>query len=171
MQKYTSKNTSINSKKLPAIFGKVARHYGWTQSSVNFDIGGGKFDNASTYLKEQYQVENLIFDPHNRSDSHNATIIRSLSLTPADTATISNVLNVICERDIQKSLIQLAHDNLKVGGLLFITVYEGNKSGIGKQTGKDQWQENKRLCDYKVLIEEVFTDCNLKGGMLVAVKH
>lgn len=50
-QEFTSENTSINAKRLPAIFNMVNFEAG----TVNLDYSGGKFDNVAEYLT-QYDV-------------------------------------------------------------------------------------------------------------------
>ncbi|WP_425263792.1 hypothetical protein [Vibrio owensii] len=170
MQKYTSKQTSINSKKLPAVFGKVQKQFGWKKDSLNVDLGGGKFDNASSFLLDEFNVTSLIYDPYNRPEPHNRQVLESCGTSKCDTVTISNVLNVICEESAQLELLKLAHSILKPEGHAYITVYEGNRSGKGRQTGPDQWQENKKLSEYSKLVDYVFGNHEIKGGMMIAVK-
>ncbi len=77
MQKYSSKDTSINSAKVPAIFRKID----WTDltSQKNIDIGGGKYDTATEYLM-QYGVSNIIYDPFNRSFNDNLRVVMDMAV-------------------------------------------------------------------------------------------
>ena len=117
-QEYTSKDTSINKSKLPAIFKLV----NFQPNTINLDYGGGKFDNASEYLAEQ-DVLNLIYDPFNRSTEHNNNVISEIRNNGgADTATCSNVLNVIKERDVRLNVLKNISKLVKPGGIVYITV-------------------------------------------------
>lgn len=80
-QRFTSRQTSINSRKAPAVYSMPKAVDVMTGKTV-VDIGGGRFDTA------------------------------------------------------QKA------------AALLITVYEGDGSGIGRQTAADSWQENRRTADY-----------------------
>ena len=57
---------------------------------------------------------------------------------------------------------------LKNGGVAYISVYEGNKSGIGNQSKNDCWQNNKKLIDYLPTIQKVFPNAYIKYGMIIA---
>ena len=168
-QAYTSAATSINKDKLPAVFTKLTKEEKFAPGSRNIDIGGGKFDNASEHLAKQ-DVENLVFDPYNRSADHNRMVLESVRGKPADTATVSNVLNVIPDEANQIKTLETAYKSLKDDGEVFITVYEGNKSGVGKVTGADQFQQNKKLSGYLDTVRKVFPNATVKGGMIRATK-
>ena len=73
----------------------------------------------------------------------------------AETATISNVLNVIEEDAVRLKILQQANDALKDDGKLYITVFEGNKSGVGEPTTKG-YQLNKPLSEYLEEVKKVF---------------
>ena len=81
------------------------------------------------------------------------------------------MLNVICEPSIRAWLISLAHNSLRSGGVLLITVYEGNKSGIGKASKKDCWQENRVTKDYIFDIENHFSSVKIKNGLIYSYKE
>lgn len=162
-QEFTSENTSINSSKLPAIFRLVDFKPGTT----NLDFGGGKFDNAADYLS-QYDVINLVYDPYNRSAEHNAEVIKLLrEAGGADTATCSNVLNVIKEPEVRNNVLQNIKKLVKPGGEVYITVYEGTGRGDEGPT-KAGYQLNRKTADYLDEIREVFPDAQRKGKLIVA---
>lgn len=167
-QEFSSAATSINSSKLPAVFNMVS----FKPGTVNLDYGGGKFDNASEYLAQK-DVTNLIFDKFNRSNDHNRDVIKKVRQNGgADTATCSNVLNVIKERDIRvNEVIKNIKNMLKPGGVAYFTVYEGTGAGDSKET-KAGYQLNKKTADYVEEIEEVFGDGNVqrKGKLIIAKK-
>lgn len=162
-QKYTSKKTSINSAKLPAVFKLVNFECGTT----NVDIGGGRFDNATDYLSA-LNVENSIYDPYNRSELHNNEVIaRGINIGGYDTATISNVLNVIEEKDARLTVLNNASEFVKCGGKVFITVYEGDRSGNGKAT-KCGYQMNRKTDEYLDEVREVFPLASRVGKLIIA---
>ena len=165
MQTYTSANTSINSKQVPAVFKKV----NWSSDSINFDLGGGKYDTATEYL-DGLGVTNLIYDPYNRSRAHNDRVLAIAINHRPDSCTISNVLNVIMEPDVRTDTLRFAKAVLKSGGSCFITVYEGDKSGVGRVTKGNCYQNNKRLAEYIDEVRNVFGNALIYKGMIIAEK-
>ena len=166
MQDYTSANTSINSTKVPAVFRKVY----WTSGRTNLDLGGGKYDTATDFLKEK-GVTNLIYDPFNRPEEHNKRVLNHAMIHGVDHCTISNVLNVIDCFEARQAVLQLAWNTLIDGHFCFITVYEGDRSGKGKATKKDCWQNNMKLKDYIDEVKAVFGNAYIENGMIVAYKE
>lgn len=161
-QEFTSENTSINSKKLPAIFNMVTFNPG----TVNLDYGGGRFNNAVEYLK-QYDVINLVYDPFNRSAEHNQEVIRIIRKHGgADTATCSNVLNVIKEPEVRLNVLKNISKLVKSGGTVYITVYEGKGNNAEGPT-KSGYQLNRKTADYLEEIQQVFPDAKRKGKLIV----
>lgn len=162
-QEFTSANTSINSSKLPAIFKMVSFEPG----TINIDYGGGKFDNVADYLT-QYDVINLVYDPFNRTAAHNKEVLKTLrEAGGADTATCSNVLNVIKEPEVRKNVLQNMARIVKPGGKIYITVYEGTGKGDEKATSAG-YQLNRKTADYLDEIREVFPDATRRGKLITA---
>lgn len=162
-QEFTSENTSINSTKLPALFKLVSFEPG----TVNIDYGGGKFDNVADYLS-QYDVINLVYDPYNRSKEHNQEVIKTIKEHGgADTATCSNVLNVIKEPEVRKNVLENIKKLVKPSGTIYLTVYEGTGKGDEGPT-KSGYQLNRKTSDYIEEIQEVFPDATRKGKLIVA---
>lgn len=163
-QEFTSENTSINSKKLPAIFNMVTFNPG----TVNLDYGGERFDNVAEYLK-QYDVINLVYDPYNRSSEHNQEVIRLIrEHGGADTATCSNVLNVIKEPEVRLNVLKNISKLVKSGGTVYITVYEGKGNNAEGPT-KSGYQLNRKTADYLEEIQQVFPDAKRKGKLIECV--
>lgn len=161
-QEFTSENTSSNSKKLPAIFNMV--HF--NPGTVNLDYGRGRFDNVAEYL-EQYDVINLVYDPYNRSSEHNNEVIRVIrEHGGADTATCSNVLNVIKEPEVRENVLKNISKLVKPGGTVYITVYEGKGTGAEGPT-KSGYQLNRKTADCLEEIQKVFPDAKRKGKLIV----
>lgn len=164
-QEYTSANTSINSSKLPAIFKLI----NLLPNTINLDFGGGRFDNASEYLATK-DVTNLIYDPYNRSSEHNKNVLDTIRKNNgADTATCSNVLNVIKEENARHTVIQNIYNLLKSNGIAYFTVYEGTGKGNEGAT-KSGYQLNRKTVDYVDEIKEVFSNVSRKGKLIIANK-
>lgn len=164
-QEYHSEKTSINAKKLPAIF-KLVR---FKDGTVNLDFGGGRFDNVQKYFDESGNaVKNLVLDPYNRSSEHNQNVIKEIKQQGgADTATCSNVLNVIKEPEARLAALRNIKRLVKPDGAIYITVYEGSKTEDAGPT-KSGFQLNRSTADYLDEIRKVFPDAERKGKLIVA---
>lgn len=163
MQNYTSRNTSINREKLPAVYRKVKQF----RSRIVLDYGCGKYtEHIRNHLlgKAVY----LPFDPYNQPEDVNKASRFVLALATANHDPIdvvcSNVLNVIDDTETIRSIAQEVETIVtNSGGTAYVTVYEGNRSGIGKQTGPDQYQRNEPLRSYL----RFFRNATIKNGMIV----
>ena len=152
-QQYTSANTSINSTKLPI----STKHINWDKYRGKniLDIGGGKFNNLRDYLKKEYNINLYVYDKYNRSKEEN---IKALSCNPS-CVICNNVLNVICEDMVLQSLIDL----IEVFNVdYYVSVYEGNKSSIGRETKPNCYQRNMRSKEYLPL----FKDAKIKYNII-----
>ena len=162
-QEYDSAATSINSTKLPAIYRMIKLQPG----TVGVDFGGGKFNNAIDYLRDQ-DVTLCVYDPYNRSAEHNREVLRTLRANGgADFAINSNVLNVIKEPEARKGVLENIKKITKPGAPIYITVYEGRgdaKEGVTKSG----YQLNRKTADYLEEIQEVFPDAKRRGKLIVA---
>jgi len=162
-QEFTSEKTSINADKLPALFKMVK----FAPNSLNLDYGGGKFDNVTDFLAEQ-NVENLVYDPYNRSAEHNKSVLAKVrSNGGADTITCSNVLNVVKEPEVRQSILTNIKKLLKPNGTVYITVYEGLKDKPEGPT-KSGYQLNRKTEDYLDEIRQVFPDAERRGKLITA---
>lgn len=162
-QAFTSENTSINKTKVPAVFKLIHLPEG----SINLDFGGGRWDSAAEYL-EPLGVVNLVYDPYNRSAEHNQQVIQTLrEAGGADSATCSNVLNVIKEPEARLNVLKNISKMVKPGGDVYITVYEGTGKGDEGET-KSGYQLNRKTADYLEEIQQVFPNASRKGKLIVA---
>ena len=167
-QEFSSAATSINGSKLPAIFKLVDFH----TNTLNLDYGGGKFDNATEYLKT-LGVTNLIYDKFNRTAQHNQEVIRTVRENDgADTCTLSNVLNVIKEESIRHEILVNIHKLLKSDGILYITVFEG-QPGQKEGPTKSGYQLARKTSEYIDEVANVFGEDNVtrRGKLIVARKQ
>lgn len=163
-QEYTSEKTSINISKVPAVFKEV-KH--WRPGTINIDYGGGRADTAADYLA-QFDVVNLVYDPYNRTPEHNREVLRTIRKAGgADSATCSNVLNVIKEPEVRRNVLENIRRVVKPEGVVYITVYEGSGKGNEGPT-KSGYQLNRKTADYLDEIKEVFPDAIRKGKLIIA---
>lgn len=131
MQKFSSAGTSVNSTKLPAVYNKI----NFAAMRV-IDYGCGKYTkHLAEYATKQGAINWTGCDKYNQPKS---------KYLPSDLAICSNVLNVIAENEIVKQIVS----DLSQSRYYVVTVYEGNKSGVGKQSKKDCYQRNKKLKEY-----------------------
>lgn len=162
MQKYTSKATSINRDKLPAVYGKVS-----FRGSFVLDYGCGKYTaHISKHLAGRAVY--LPYDPYNQPAEVN-NMTRLFLKTAKETGlgvdvVCSNVLNVIDDTaTVQKIAEEIEDIVTATAGTGYVTVYEGNRSGKGKQTGPDQYQRNEPLREYL----KYFRNAHIKNGVII----
>lgn len=166
-QTFTSSATSINKERLPAVYRKAD-----FSASLVMDYGCGKYtDHIKQYVNGQHRAF-LPFDPYNQPDDRNAataTLVCNAMYRqfPVDVV-CSNVLNVIDDDDeVRKVAHHVEEITARSGGTGFVTVYEGDRSGIGRQTGKDQYQRNEPLRNYL----RFFTHATIRNGMIVVSQN
>jgi hypothetical protein len=144
--RHKSAKTSVN--QVPALHKKI----NWRFGDTNLDIGGGKYEAATEYLNSK-GVNNLVYDPYNRSKEHNTNV---LSHYIYNTATIANVLNVIMTDEERVRALETAQSYVQPGGKIYISVYEGNKSGKPSISSIGTYQENKKLKEYLHIVCQVW---------------
>jgi hypothetical protein len=166
-QEYTSAKTSLN--QVPAGFKIVDKYFGWKPFTNNLDIGGGKYDLMTQALAEK-GVVNLIYDPYNRSKEHNIDVILSCTECIIDTVTIFNVLNVIQEREIQIDVLEMAYEELKDGGHVFVRSTYMNPAKASGVTKSGTYQHYMTQKEYLEMVKEVFPNAELKHGIIHAIK-
>lgn len=134
-QRFTSRQTSINSRKAPAVYSMPKAVDVMTGKTV-VDIGGGRFDTAQEAARV-YGATVSIYDPFNRTPEHNAAVLAG----SYDVAVISNVLNVIDSEAARGEVVQLAAQ--KAAALLIIQYTRETEAAqadrqpptVGKKTG------------------------------------
>lgn len=148
MQNFTGRNTSINSKKLPAVYRRFL-----FDGRIVLDYGCGRY---TDHIRNSFAdgTEYLPYDPFNQPSEVNTRSMARVAEAcdqhiPVDIV-CSNVLNVIDDDEeiarIASWIKSICH---RSGGIAYITVYEGDKSGIGRQTGADQYQRNESIGKYR----------------------
>lgn len=143
-QKYTSADTSIN-KDRPAIYRLISDRI--KADDLVIDYGCGKYF-------DDYELPDNYFgyDPFNRDN-------KELLNRKYDVALCSNVLNVIMEEEIRDELL---HTLKEIADKVYITVYEGDGEGIGRQTKKDCFQLNRKRKAYLPELVRVFGKDNVR---------
>lgn len=171
-QQYKSKLTSINARLLPAGITAAIKLGVWAKGMVNLDIGGGRYNNTTEAINSE-GATNYTYDPWNRTVEENLSAAEAAE-AGVDTVTIHNTLNVIKEAEVIDRILRQAHAALKAGGKVFITVYVGDGTGIGKETfGGESWQRNEKLnakSEYLKTTRRYFKDAKIVNGMIVATK-
>lgn len=148
-QNFTSAATAVNGKagKLPAIYKKINFN-----GLAVLDIGCGAYtDHINNYVTAEYGYWWGV-DPYNQPAWSNEQMLVVWDMaknikgyTPLVIS--SNVLNVIDDEDALKNAVSQILEKSALGAYA-VTVYEGDKSGHGRQTGVDQWQRNEKLKEY-----------------------
>ena len=163
-QTYTSAGTSVNSRRLPAVYRKISPRPG----GLLMDYGCGKYIDHIRETVTRSGMAYLPYDPYNQPEEVNGSTEGVVwwaiyHHAPVDVV-CSNVLNVIDDDETIRSVIREISDIVtKTGGAAYITVYEGDRSGIGRKTGPDQYQRNQPLSYYTRFIDRG----SLRNGMIV----
>ena len=165
-QKISSADTSINSSKPANAFTKLLTKDAFKKGSKNLDIGGGRFDNVNTLLQEKAGATNIVYDPFNRTKAHNAEAVKKMAGGKSDTVTINNTLNVIEDTPNQIRVLEQAKDAVKKNGKVYISVYEGDRTGVGRPTSKG-WQRNEKVEDYLETVKQVFPEARIENKIIV----
>lgn len=165
MQEITSANTSINSTRIPKLFGALnLSAEEWFKKSDKpklLDYGSGKYTYHIKQFVESYGWEYHPYDPFNELPIINEKSIKLLENKEYSLVVCSNVLNVL---DNPKSIYAIVSSIEAYTNNFAFSIYEGTRSGIGKVTKKDCYQQNKKTKDYLVF----FTNAYLKGNFIVS---
>jgi hypothetical protein len=154
---------------VPATAKLVDSYLGWEKGTINADIGGGKHNLFSNFLKSK-GVKNLVFDPFNRTKAHNDAVAKQIKGGQADTATVNNVLNVIKEPENRSKVIAQAADAIKQDGTAYFITHEGSSEdrAIGSRETGDGWQNFKKTSEYIDEIKQHFGSVEQKGKLIIA---
>lgn len=161
-QRFTSAGTSINARRLPAVYKRIPIRAG----EILFDLGCGKYTN---HIRAALPgIKYLPYDPYNQSDEVNndslAELVHAIRSGIQVNVVCSNVLNVIDDDEELWNTAGWIQEIVRATrGKGYVTVYEGNRSGVGKQTGPDQYQRNEPLRNYI----RFFPGAVIKRGMIV----
>ena len=163
-QTILSGGTSLNQNPTGNVYAE--KHGIFRKGTRNIDIGAGKYDKATQYLAN-LGVKNIPFDPVNRDSETNQRSAEEVRVNPADTATVHNVLNVIDSDAVVGGIINQAARGIKKSGTAIFTIYEGDRSGIGKATSRG-YQRNAKASAYIPRIGEYFGKVEAHGNVIIA---
>jgi hypothetical protein len=146
-QLYSSASTSVNSQKLPAIYKKL----NWDEIggfSCVLDYGAGKYTNHIKKFVNERLGAYFPYDPYNISAEEN-----QFALSKNPTIIIcSNVLNVITPWEAMCKV----HSKIRSYQVpYFISIYEGDRSYISRQTKQGCWQWNMPICEF-IYSDEIY---------------
>ena len=167
-QNYTSAATSINSTKLPAVYTRVSDSaYQWADKLL--DYGCGRY--VTHLIKYAAQHSALPddeyyhycwwygYDRYNRDTADNARALDDYAENSSARRMVfcSNVLNVVDSDEVVAGIAGFLTACAISGAAVFITVYEGDKSGIGRETKADCYQRNEKIAEYLKYFDKNFT--------------
>lgn len=150
-QKYSSAETSIST--INKIY-KLLPEMGYKKETIILDYGAGKY-NKNKEEAEKYDYKWFGYDPYNRSEEENNLTSKLMKLVKPHVIVCSNVCNVIAEDNILMNVLNDIYNYAAEDTDIYITIYEGDKSGVGKVTTKG-YQRNQKVNDYKDYICEFF---------------
>lgn len=156
MQKYSSKDTSLNT------INKAYKQCQYESGSTILDYGGGKYDKNKEYMASM-GCTLIVYDKYNRSSQENEAAL-ALARQGVDYVVCSNVLNVIMEDDIIDDIIADIASFKPKKKIIFV-IYEGNKSGTGRETTKG-WQRHQKTADYIPAISKYFHVLKKRGNII-----
>lgn len=144
---------------------RVFRRIRFSPGTWNADIGGGASEAATKWLMGK-GVQNVVFDPFNRSAAHNRDAAALVCGGKAATATVANVLNVIREPAARRRVIEQAADAVGRCGVAFFSVH--HDAGAKPGPTPSGWQEQRPLASYEKEIARVFARVRRRGDLIWA---
>ena len=152
-QKISSANTSINV--INTIYKHIVGKYPLGTSIL--DIGCGRYESNREYANDNGFAWFGI-DPYNRTKEYNEASLKTLYnwCKAPNIIMLNNVLNVIAELDVVEDVLYQVYNHAESNTDIYITIYEGDKSGIGKVTTKE-YQRNEKLIKYIEYVNKLFS--------------
>lgn len=161
LQEISSKDTSIST--INKIYKEIVEKY--ESESIILDFGCGKYDRNKEFA-EKNGFRWYGIDPFNRTEEYNEFSRNAMKILTPDIIVCNNVINVIKENDIIMNVLGILYDFASDETDIYITIYEGDKSGIGKVTSKG-YQRNQKRDEYKDFILEVFDVIDIVGSNIL----
>lgn len=144
MQKYSSKNTSVNTKKLARVWNCLKYYQNLPLKVVDYGCGRA-WDNTQAFLQKQVnELSYYPYDPYWVNSPQNIAAQRALKNHQIDLCICANVLNVIQEDDIVRKIIA----DVVQADKWVIQIYEGDKQRHGRVSKEDCYQRNQKVVDY-----------------------
>lgn len=89
------------------------------------DVGGGKYEDNRDYMKQERNIHLLVWDPYNRSHSHNTHVQTIVMRHKVMAATSMSVLNVIPDVEARLAHINTLKDALMIKGKAYFKMWPG----------------------------------------------
>ena len=152
-------STSLN--QVPAIVKKYKDDFG--TNILNYGCGRG-WRKVEDYLVTEDPFSKIVYAYDKYGDP-------SLTQSPVgsfDSIIVANVLNVNAELSpvIRELYNYSAPENNRKPCKVYISIYEGDKSGIGKVTTKG-YQRNEKAIAYMLPLQEYFNSVTRKGNFFI----
>ncbi len=161
-QRVTSKNTSVN--KIAAFYKKLV-NVGVEDDTENvFDYGCGRYFQKTIDFAKDNGFSVYGYDKYNQTMEDKKKSLDFLYI--ADIIACNNVLNVLEDDTLNEVIDDLRSLSVCCEIPVYITVYEGDKSGQGRETKKDCYQRHERVQEYVPLLEKHFDSVTVKGGII-----
>ena len=157
----------MTSSNVPMLFKVVE----WSPSTVNLDIGGGLHERETTLYLKVKEVTNLVYDSTYKADNRNEAVLAAvIRYGMADSITLSDVLNTIRKWKERDALLYYCKHFVKRGSPVHISIQEGDRSGVGKET-ETGWEANSPIYEYTDLIMSRFQIVKVTDSVITAVKE
>lgn len=175
-QEISSAKTSI--KQVAQLHNELLNKGIYKDGQVILDWGGGRFDLAKEKIESIRDVNFYVHDLFNRNPEHNKQVEEEVIKNGgADIITLTNVLNVIKEKEHRIQTLKKAKEFLKEDGKVYISVYNATRSKeyqetedwVGQKTNNG-WQNCQPLSFYVPEVSEVFSNVKKTGSMIIAEK-
>jgi len=172
-QEFNSAKTSR--KQVPALHKFLVKKNLIPDNAFVLDYGGGKFDLGKEYIETEVEGATLfVYDPFNRTEEHNNTVMAKVKSENPDVILLANVLNVIKEKNIRQNILKEIK-KYKGNGKLYISVYEAPKKEnyeeteayVGQMT-KDGWQNAQPTSYYLPEVKKIFPEAMIKNNIIIA---
>lgn len=161
IQTISSAQTSIST--INQIY-KLLPKMGYQAGTTILDFGCGKYNKNKEYANDCNYLW-FGYDPYNRTKEYNDSTLCWLNNTKPNIIICSNVLNVLENVNLITSVLNDISNYASDDTDVYITIYEGDKSGVGKVTTKG-YQRNEKLHNYKEYISTLFNVIDIKGNIL-----
>ena len=155
IQEITSAATSQN--QCPALHRTVK-----VQGLTVFDYGCGKYTKGRDALLSRGAYDVIRFDPFHFSKEWNDHSIDYCEL--AEVVLCANVLNVLHSPELLDGVVLVLHNIAALSGAdVHVSVYEGDRSGVGKETSRG-YQRNAKAKDYEAVLSAHFNTVTRNGN-------
>jgi hypothetical protein len=166
-QRITSKDTCV--RKIPMVY-KQKQYFSLCPTIL--DIGCGKyFEDIRRFANVCYGATVFGYDPYNLSAKRNAQSLKNVLMChnrAVDMVICANVLNVLDRWEDIVDIVDFAAACTSIDGCALFQIYEGDRSGIGKETTKG-WQRNQKTEDYLAPVyDNGFGTVIRKGNIIYA---